>query len=119
MKINNFIKKNKLTISFIFLLVSFSIFCLLFLVRDSDYFWHIKAGEYIFNSGVLRSDVFSWYLQGKYWMSHEWLFEFIIYLFKYLFGSYHMLIYGFICICLLLLILFFSNRKNYLKKWIQ
>ena len=115
MKINKFIKKNKITISFTFLLFAFSLFCLLFLVRDSDYFWHIKVGEYIFNSGILKSDIFSWYLHGKYWMSHEWLFEFIIYLFKYLFGSYHMLIYGFICISSLLLILFFSNKKGYLK----
>ena len=81
----------------------------------SDYHWHIKAGEYMFKHGPLKHDIFSWYLSGKYWMSHEWLFEIILYVFKLVFGKYHLFIYGFICITSLLLILFFANKKNYLK----
>lgn len=115
MKIKKFIMKNKTFLSFIFLLLSLSLFMLLFLVGESDYYWHIKAGEYIFNNGVLKKDVFSWYVQGKYWMSHEWLFEYFLYFLKYLFGSYHMIVYGFFCIVSLFSILFFSNRKGYMK----
>ena len=105
----------KLIISFTIFVISMALFLLLAMRRESDYFWHIKAGEYMFNHGLLKKDIFSWYLAGKYWMSHEWLFEIIIYLFKVIFHGYHLLVYGFVCICSLLLILFFSNKENYLK----
>lgn len=88
-------------------LVSFSI--------EPDYFWHIKAGDYMFNNGILRYDVFSWSMNGKYWMSHEWLFELIIYFFKIVFGKAHIFIYCFLCICLLMGILFFTNKSNIFK----
>ena len=62
--------------------------------KDSDYFWHVKAGEYMFNNkDILVKDVFSWFMNGKYWMSHEWAFDYIIYLLKYLFGNAHLFIY--------------------------
>ena len=67
------------------------------------------------NKGVLTKDVFSWFMSGKYWMSHEWGFDVLIYLLKSLFGKSHLFIYPFLCITGLLLILFFSNKKNYLK----
>ena len=105
----------KLFIVFIIFIVSMSIFLLNFMKVDSDYFWHIKAGEYMFKNGVLTHDVFSWFVNGKYWMSHEWLFEIIIYVFKLLFSNSHLLVYGFVFISLLLLILFFTNKENYLK----
>lgn len=115
MKIKEFIKKHKITLSFVFLLFTMSLFLLLFLISDSDYYWHIKAGEYMFNNGILKEDVFSWYVQGKYWMSHEWLYEICLYGLKYIFGNLHMLIYGFGCIFLLFLILFFGNKEGYKK----
>jgi len=115
MKIKKFLVKHKITLSFIFLFFSMSLFLLLCLISDSDYFWHIKAGEYIFNNGLLKEDVFSWYVNGKYWMSHEWLYELVLYSLKYLFGNFHMLIYSFVCTFLLFLILFFANRKGYEK----
>ena len=93
-------KKTKIFV--ILLLVSISIFLVSRFVLDTDYFWHIKAGCEMFKNGVLTHDIFSWFVLGKYWMSHEWLFEIIIYGFKVLFGKYHMLIYGGICIFSLL-----------------
>ena len=115
MKIKNFVRKHKITLSFIFLFFSISLFLLLFLISDSDYYWHIKAGEYMFNNGLLREDVFSWYVSGKYWMSHEWLYEIYLYILKYFFGNFHMLLYGFGCIFLLFLILFLGNKNGYKK----
>lgn len=116
MKIKNFIKKNRYTISFTFLLLCFSLFMVLLFVKESDYFWHVKAGEYMFkNSKILTKDIFSWFMKEKYWMSHEWAFDYLIYLLKYLFGNLHLFIYTFGCTFCLLLILFFSNRKSYLK----
>lgn len=67
------------------------------------------------NKQILTKDVFSWFVSGKYWMSHEWLFEVIIYKLESLFGDFHVFIYAFFSILLLLFILFFTNRKNYLK----
>ncbi len=115
MKIKNYFNKNRTLFSILLFILGLSLFLLLTARLDPDYFWHIKAGEYMFNNGILKKDVFSWIVNGKYWMSHEWLFEVIIYGFKLLFGQVHMLIYVFICILTLLLIIFFGNRDDYLK----
>ena len=108
-------KNKKLYIFFTIFVVSMSLFLLNFLRIDNDYFWHIKAGEYMFKNGVLTHDIFSWYVNGKYWMSHEWLFEIILYISKLLFSSNHLFIYTLIFTSLLLLILFFTNKNNYMK----
>lgn len=115
MKIKHFLNKNKMAIAIMFFLFSMVLFLLLTMRVESDYLWHIKAGEYMFNHGILRTDVFSWSVNGKYWVSHEWLFEIMIYVFKLLFGKFHMLIYGGFCLFSLFIIMFFGNFKNYLK----
>ncbi len=53
---------------------------------DLDYFWHLKAGEYIFTHAALPSgDIFSYTMIGKPWILHEWLFEVVLYvLFKWM-----------------------------------
>lgn len=109
-KLNNYNKY-----FFIILIACFSLFLLVFMECESDYFWHIKVGEYIFHNGIIKKDVFSWSTFGKEWISHEWLFEIYIYILKILFSKFHLIIYGFSCIFLLLSILFLSNESNYLK----
>ena len=84
-------KNKKLTIAFLFLIFCLAFAMLLFMRRESDYFWHIKAGEYMFKNGILKKDVFSWFLKGKYWFSHEWLFEIILYLLNLVFGKFHIM----------------------------
>ena len=74
-KIREILLKHKYAFSLLLFSISISLFLLLTMRVESDYFWHIKAGEYMFKNGILRKDVFSWILNGKYWMSHEWLFE--------------------------------------------
>ena len=108
-------KKNRLLIVMIIFSISISLLCLCFYQVDPDYLWHIKAGEYMFNNGLLKHDVFSWVMNGKYWMSHEWLFEYIIFSMKKIFGIYHTAIYCFVCITSLLLFIFMSNREDYMK----
>lgn len=116
MKIKKYLGEHRLTVVFSFLLVGFSFLFLLFFCKDSDYFWHIKAGEYMFkNKEILTKDIFSWIVCEKYWMSHEWLFEVILYGLKVIFGDFHTFVYVFFNIFLLLFILFFTNRKSYLK----
>ncbi len=109
-------KKNKnILIVFLFFFLSISLFSLCFFDLDSDYLWHITAGKYMFSHGLLKKDVFSWFVYSKYWMSHEWLFEVILYLLKKVFGSFHIFIYCFGCIFTLSILLFLSNWKFYLK----
>lgn len=116
MKIKKFISKHKYSLAIVFLLVAFSLFMSLLFTKESDYFWHIKAGEYMLkNWTILKRDIFSWSMSGKYWMSHEWLFECFIYLLKCVFGKGHLFVYSFGSILLLLLVLFFTNKKACLK----
>ena len=104
-------KKNKMI--FLILVISFSLFILVFMRSDSDYFWHIKAGEYMVrNHTILTQDIFSWTIPGTYWMSHEWGFEIIIYLFSLIFGKYHVFVYGLLCLLSLLLIINYINRDK-------
>ena len=50
-------------------------------LADSDYFWHLAAGEVIVaNGGLLSTDVFSYTFEGLPWVMHEWLFELALYL---------------------------------------
>lgn len=103
-------KKNNLLLFILF--ISISIFLLTFFSIEPDYFWHIKAGEYIFKNGIITHDVFSWIVNGKYWMCHEWLFETILYCLKSIVHNIHPLIYCLLCLSGLFSILFFTNKKN-------
>ncbi len=107
--------QKKISICFLILLISISFFLVLCFHIDSDYFWHIKAGEYMFKNGILHHDVFSWFVQSKYWMSHEWLFEIILYCLKCIFGKNHVFFYSFFSVLGLFSIFYFSNRKNIIK----
>lgn len=108
-------KRNKIFLGLIILIICLSLFELMFFRVDPDYFWHFKAGKYMVEHGFLREDVFSWFMNGKYWMSHEWLFDVLIYGLKAIFGNYHVLVYSFFAISSLLFILLFTNKEGYLK----
>lgn len=116
MKIRQFVKKNKWVLLFLLFILSFSLFMASFCFFESDYYWHIKAGKYMFNNKtILISDKFSWYLRGTYWFSHEWLFEILLYLLSTVFPGSHVFVYVFVFIALLQLIIFITNKKDYLK----
>lgn len=114
-KLKKFIKENKNVLFISIFILSFSIFLLMEMRIENDYLWHIKAGDYMLKNGILKEDIFSWTLKGHYWMSHEWLFEVIISLLKKVFGSFHLLVYGFVSIFSLLMISYLGNMKNYHK----
>ncbi len=49
-------------------------------VTDPDFWWHLKAGEYIFeNAAIPYTDIFSFTFAGREWVAHEWLSEVILY----------------------------------------
>ena len=113
MKIKQFILKHKLIFSFSIFLFCFGLFLLLFLRMDIDYFWHFKAGEYMVrHSTILTHDVFSWSLFSYPWISHEWLFEIILYSLYLVFGKYHLFIYVFFSISTCFTSSFFFYSKH-------
>ncbi len=83
-----------------------------------DYYWHVKLGEYIIkNKTVPTMDIFSWYgiINNLPWISHEWLSGVILYLNKIIFGKYAVLIFCTTMYFTIMLLLFFLNKKEYLK----
>jgi len=51
-------------------------------VTDTDVWWHLKAGQYIWqNAQIPKTDPFSFTNYGHPWITHEWLSEIIYYLF--------------------------------------
>lgn len=49
-------------------------------IRESDSFYHLKAGELIWQTKqVPHADVFSYTAAGAMWVTHEWLAELIFY----------------------------------------
>ncbi len=112
-----FLKENKKTIIICLFLLGLTFFVNLKVCKDPDYYWHIKAGEYMINHGqFLTKDIFSWVtgIYNTYWVSHEWLFDVMIFILSRLFPGYHVLIYSIICIFSLLCLIFFLNKKKWL-----
>jgi hypothetical protein len=47
---------------------------------DPDYWWHVRTGQYIYETGALpRSDAYSYTRSGAPWVTHEWLTELLLY----------------------------------------
>ncbi len=116
MKFRDYLSKHKYIFCFSILLIGYALFMSGLFQLESDYFWHIKAGENIFENGnILTSDIFSWFMRGKYWVSHEWGFDLLIYILKLMFGEWHLFIYPFITIGTLLIVLFFTNSEKWQK----
>ena len=55
-----YIKDNKLLILFILVLISFCLFSMIFVTYENDYFWHIKAGEYMVKHHTILTDFISY-----------------------------------------------------------
>lgn len=110
-------KKNKKLIIWLFILAVISLLLLTFRYGN-DYYWHLKAGEYMVeNHMILKTDIFSWYLPSFHpvWISHEWLFEVLLYGGNILFGKYAAVLFTFIFISILFFTLYYTNRKGFHK----
>ena len=58
----------------------FVVLSLVLPLTDPDYFWHLKAGEYIVTHRALPAgDIFSFTHAGQPWVLHEWLFEVVLF----------------------------------------
>lgn len=84
----------------------------------NDYYWHVKAGEYMVNNlKIPYHDIFSWYgiSNNLYWMSHEWLSEVVLYIYKYIFKGLGPLIFN-LSMYLLLITVIYKHNKEKLEK---
>lgn len=80
-----------------------------------DYFWHVKAGEYIVtNLKIPYYDIFSWYGKSNnlYWMSHEWLSEVILYGYRFIFKDLGPILFNISAYLFLIFILFKFNKEK-------
>ena len=103
-------------IIFTILIISISFALMVFVKSDPDQFWHFASGKYMYtHHKILTHDIFSWYLAGKYWMSHEWLFEIILYLFYLVFFDKYLIIFCLVNIFILLFIIYRTNEKDIYK----
>lgn len=63
----------------------FAVFAAVFIVAmtpraDTDFWWHLKVGQYIANHHVVPSrDFISYTFYGRPWTDHEWLAELMLY----------------------------------------
>ena len=81
-----------------------SLFCALFVIlicslfnkMDPDVYWHIANGESLLQNGLTRQDFFS-YWEGNF-ISHEWLYDIIIYLIYSVGGYISVKLFSFLCV---------------------
>lgn len=87
-------------------------------IETYDYWWHIKAGEYICNTAhVPIKDVFSWYgvENDLEWTSHEWLSEVLLYIPYKLFGQSSGYIVATVLLVLTGITIYIFNKESYKK----
>ena len=110
--------KNKKYI-ILFLTFTFIIMCSIFLFNyGNDFYWHLKTGEYIINNNKIpHTGIFSYYAMSNHltWISHEWLFGVIIYLYQSLFSNYGAMIYVIFSLVILSFLLWKLNQENFIK----
>lgn len=111
-KKNQFLNENIISISFV-LLIIFFIFP--FQVTDTDFFFHIKYGEYFLNNRTWQIDhsLFSWTKTDSSWIYISWLGDivfFIIYKFSDFWGI--IFLQWFVIIFILFLYLFFIYKLD-------
>lgn len=71
-------------------LIMLTIWCCSDGISGNDFWWHVKAGEWIVKNGKLPVyDMFSWMSETSPipWIAHEWLAEVILYCVHTLFGD--------------------------------
>ena len=118
-------KKNRINITKLtFILIIFM--SIIFFNYGNDFYWHVRIGEFIFKKRAIPyTDIFSWYgiTNNLHWISHEWLFEVIIYLFQVLFGKSGAIVYTVIAIIILSHLIYkinesiFDKNKFYTIAW--
>lgn len=110
-------KRKKLVIALFFILML--IVGILYFNVGSDYFWHIKVGEYIINlKEIPKTCIYSWYAieNNLMFTLHEWLYEIIIYVFYKIFNNFAPIVYLTTFLTILITFLYKTTIKKLLNK---
>lgn len=84
-----------------------------FPLKNYDFFWHLKTGEFIFKNGIPEYDPFSYNSKGK-WINHAWLYDLILYLIIKFFNFHGIFIFKYFLTFLSgLLIFLICREKNF------
>ncbi len=95
-----------------------SVFCLIFALAhraifDLDIWLHLKTGEFILQNKIIPGkDIFSFTLNAKPWLDHEWLFQAISYLIYNKWQAEALISFQCYIIILSFLVLFLMGRKK-------
>ncbi len=111
-------KKFKGGFAFILAVIMLDVIFVLKKIYDTDYFWHLRVGEFIFiNKRIPVNDIYSWYgiKHNLDWFSHEWLSELFLYTNYRLFGHIGNIVFVAIAMSLIILILYITNKDNFFK----
>ena len=111
-------KNNLYLLGIIIFFIGVNIFNFLTRMVGDDYWWHIKAGEYMVENKLIPfTDVFSWFgvQEGLYWHSHEWLTEVVLYLIQKPFGDFGVYIFTLLLCVLLQIFILWVNKDTILK----
>jgi hypothetical protein len=111
-------KNNNNALAFLvgFFCVSALIYLCSFGLSGNDFWWHVKAGEWIVShKSVPTNDIFSWYgtSHGFEWISHEWLSEVIFYGLYHLTGTVGVFVVCLVLSCTFICITAYINRTYF------
>lgn len=99
-------------IAFVIFSFGLTLFALSSAITVCDYWWHVKAGEYMVQTNqVAKTGIYSWFAEDLSWTSHEWLSEIVLYLFDSKLGYFGGYLFTFIFVFLLLSLIYLTNRK--------
>lgn len=94
--------KRFLTVSIVAVALLFLFWVCYFKVQDSDFWWHIKAGQLYVTSGWIVTDPFSFVREGlPYLSTHEWFAQITLYLIFSMFGSVGIVVLRFMTLLLI------------------
>ncbi len=87
-------------------------------IKDLDLWLHLKMGKFISENGFVPDhDILSCALNGKPWVNHEWLFQYIAYQIQHLWGFnglINMQVWVVVLTFLILLLLGYSRDRQFL-----
>ncbi len=86
-------------------------------INDSDFWWHLKTGEYIIrNNTIPHYDVFSWVgISSKLpWIAHEWLTDVIFYMLYQLWGFYGLIFIANLMFLIFVALTFYEYKKYFI-----
>jgi len=103
-----------LSLIFFVLTIGFILYICAFKVMDRDFWWHIKAGELIWqHKSLIETEPFAYTRLGlPYLTNYEWLSQVILYLVHHLAGINGIILLRGILIAITFSLLLFIDRKN-------